>query len=86
MTSPDEQRYWFPAKRRGWGWGLPSAWQGWLALLTYLSLVLAGVPLIQASLGSVLYVIYAFTLTVFLIGVCWLKGEPPRWRGGDRDA
>lgn len=20
--------YWLPAKRRGWGWGPPTAWQG----------------------------------------------------------
>lgn len=24
--------YWFPAKRYGWGWGLPSSWQGWVVL------------------------------------------------------
>jgi hypothetical protein len=25
-----ERKYWFPAKRYGWGWGIPSSWQGWL--------------------------------------------------------
>jgi hypothetical protein len=25
-------RYWFPAKRYGWGWGLPVTWQGWAVL------------------------------------------------------
>jgi hypothetical protein len=23
------------------------------------------------------------TLTALLIAICWLKGEPPRWRWGD---
>jgi len=23
-----ERDYWFPAKRYGWGWGIPNRWQG----------------------------------------------------------
>lgn len=80
MSSSDEQKYWFPAKRHGWGWGPPSSWQGWIVLFAYLSLVLAGIPLIQVSLGSVVFAIYVLALTALLIGVCWLKGEPARWR------
>ncbi|WP_269146578.1 hypothetical protein [Xanthomonas oryzae] len=26
----DKKDYWFPAKTYGWGWGLPTVWQGWL--------------------------------------------------------
>jgi hypothetical protein len=29
------------------------------------------------------YLLYVFVLSVVLIGVCWLTGEPPRWRWGD---
>lgn len=29
------QKYWFSDKRYGWGWGLPSAWQGWVVLVGY---------------------------------------------------
>ncbi len=83
--APDK-KYWFPAKRFGWGWGPPSAWQGWLVFLIYLALVLAGIPLIQASRGSAIYIIYALSLTALFIGICWLKGEPPRWRSGGDDA
>ena len=25
-------KYWFPAKRYGWGWGPPNNWQGWVVL------------------------------------------------------
>ncbi|MBC8738930.1 hypothetical protein F6X40_19420 [Paraburkholderia sp. UCT31] len=32
--SPSRE-YWFPAKRYGWGLGLPVRWQGWLTLLAY---------------------------------------------------
>ena len=85
MSNTEKSKYWFPAKRYGWGWGLPSRWQGWAVLLIYFVLVLAGIPLVQAKVGVVLYLVYASALTVVLIGVCWLTGEPPRWRWGKRD-
>ena len=28
-------RYWFPAKRYGWGWGFPITWEGWLTLAVF---------------------------------------------------
>jgi hypothetical protein len=34
----EEQKYWFPAKRYGWGWGLPITWQGWLTLVVFILL------------------------------------------------
>jgi hypothetical protein len=36
-VAPDP-KYWFPAKRYGWGWGFPVTWQGWLALAVFLGL------------------------------------------------
>ena len=32
--------YWFPAKRYGWGWGLPSVWQGWVVMGIFAVLLL----------------------------------------------
>ena len=86
MSHVRGRRYWFPAKRYGWGWGLPSAWQGWAVLIAYFVLVLGGIPFIQVSGGSTLYVAYVVVLTVALIAVCWVTGEPPRWRWGGRDS
>ena len=83
MASPE---YWFPAKRYGWGWGLPRTWQGWLVLLAYLTLVVAGIPVLDGCEGSLAYLAYAALLTAGLVAVCWAKGEPPRWRWGSRDA
>jgi len=85
VSSADRPKYWFPAKRYGWGWGLPSAWQGWVVFVAYLVLVLGGIPFVQVSKGSPVYIAYVAALTVVLIVVCWLKGEPPRWRWGGRD-
>ena len=85
MASADNPKYWFPVKRYGWGWGLPSAWQGWAVLIVYLTLVLGGVPLVLVSSGISVYAIYVLVLTVALIAICWLTGERPRWRWGGRD-
>jgi hypothetical protein len=76
-------RYWFPAKRYGWGWGLPRIWEGWLVLAAFLGLTVAGAWLFppRAMLGF--YLTYVLVLAVLLIGVCWLTGEPPRWRWGN---
>jgi hypothetical protein len=85
-VSAEHERYWFRAKRYGWGWGCPCAWQGWLVLVVYLALVLGGIPFVQANRGSLLYLGYVLALTVVLLVICWRTGEPPRWRWGKRDA
>ena len=83
--SVDAPGYWFPAKRHGWGWGPPCAWQGWVVLLAYLVLVFGGIPFIQAAKGALVYLAYISCLTAALVAVCWFKGEPPRWRWDGRD-
>lgn len=78
-----QREIWFPAKRYGWGWGVPIAWQGWVVLLAYFAaLAIAGwlfLPLQRA-----MFIVVAAIATVLLIFVCWLKGEKPRWRWGGR--
>jgi len=79
-----ERRYWFRAKRYGWGWGLPLTWEGWLVLAAFVALFVAGTWLFGAVSG-VVYMAYVVILGALLTAVCWLTGEPPRWRwGGDR--
>ena len=56
-----------------------------MVLVAYLALVLGGVPFIQAGIGNVAYLVYVSVLTVALIAICWLTGEPPGWRWGKRD-
>ena len=75
--------YWFPAKRYGWGWGLPITWQGRVVFAVFFGLVAAGAFLFPPRQMLVTYVVYVVLLCVVLIGICWLKGEPPRWRWGD---
>lgn len=77
----DDQQYWFPAKRYGWGWGPPTRWQGWAVLIAWILVLFGGIvelgpghPMMRAAfIGGMLVVILL---------VCYLKGEPPRWRWG----
>ena len=74
--------YWFPAKRYGWGWGLPSVWQGWVVMGVFAVLLLGGAFMLLPTYGSFVFVTYAVCLCLGLVAVCWVKGEPPTWRWG----
>ena len=74
--------YWFPAKTYGWGWGLPLTWQGWVALLAYGVVLVGAAYFLDARAKPMLYAACVLIATAVLIGVCWLKGEPPGWRWG----
>lgn len=78
-------RYWFPARRYGWGWGLPCTWQGWLVIATYFVLLIGGVPLISPEVNALPFLLYVGVITAVLLLVCFAKGEPPRWRWGGND-
>ena len=80
----DERKYWFPAKRYGWGWGLPFSWQGWVVLVVYFGLLGLGVLLFRPHRVPYYFLTYVGFLNVLLLITCWLKGEPPKWRWGKR--
>ena len=79
---PDRPPYWFPAKRYGWGWGLPTAWQGWVVMALFAVFVLAGAFMLLPTYGSFVFVAYTACLCAALVAVCWVKGERPAWRWG----
>jgi hypothetical protein len=81
----EDEDFWFPAKRYGWGWGLPVKWQGWVALFIFIAVVAAGVARFPPTrnIGAFLAVVLLSSLGFVL--VCWWKGEPPRWRWGGED-
>ena len=76
--------YWFPAKRYGWGWGLPRVWQGWVVMGVFGILVLAGAIMQLPTYRPLVFVAYTACLCAALVAVCWVKGEPPSWRWGRR--
>ena len=75
------EKYWFPAKRYGWGWGPPSTWQGWLVVVVWLAAFVAVCrflpPVSPLLLGAALLVV-----SIPLALVLRWKGEPTQWRWG----
>src|ERR1043165_5602298 len=79
---PINKKFWFPAKRYGWGWGPPCAWQGWVVMLVWLVLLTVEMALIVPQHPG-LAVAIAGLLSALLFLICWIKGERPRWRWGN---
>ena len=75
MDTP--KRYWFPAKQFGWGWGLPTCWQGWAVFAAYLVVVALVIRCVPPATDHVRFVAGIAVSTAILLAVCWLKGEPP---------
>jgi len=46
--------------------------------------MVAGVVALLPGFGPAAFVAYSAFLCFLLIGICLLKGEPPRWRWGDK--
>lgn len=77
-----DPRYWFAAKRYGWGWGLPTVWQGWVVFAAFVLLLAAGPFLFPPRREPAAFLTYVAVVCMVLFGVCYLKGEPLRWRWG----
>ena len=75
-------RYWFKAKRYGYGWSRPSSWEGWAISTAYVGAQVAAAALGQAWLWLGLVGLVAGT--PLLLWACVRKGEPARWRWGGR--
>jgi hypothetical protein len=80
----EQKPYWFPAKRYGWGWGLPATWQGWVVLVAFGSLLRLGVFLFPPKQDIIAFILYAASITAVLVAICYVKGEPPAWRWGGK--
>jgi hypothetical protein len=80
----EKPAYWFPAKRFGYGWGLPCTWQGWLVVGAYMAAIALLVWELKAQGDQVSFVTGAVALTLLLMLVCLIKGEPLRWRRGGK--
>ena len=83
MTTP-KKHYWFPAKTHGWGWGFPVTWQGWAALLLFVVLVSLSTIFFNPAQNWPAFVIFNSLATAVFLSLCFLKGEPPKWRWGKK--
>jgi uncharacterized membrane protein YhaH (DUF805 family) len=83
IVQTPEKKIWFPAKRYGWGWGIPSCWQGWAVIIAfYLLLGIAVLLLIPHHPAH--FVFACIVLTAALVAIGYFKGEKPRWRWGKK--
>ncbi|MHB1273147.1 MAG: hypothetical protein ACYCZD_10330 [Rhodanobacter sp.] len=76
--------YWFPAKHYGWGWGVPTVWQGWVVLIVYVAVSVATGLIFSPTENALTFYAGLTIATIALLLVCLLKGEPPRWRSGSQ--
>jgi hypothetical protein len=74
---------WFPARKYGWGWGLPQRWQGWVVIVGYIGALALGFPLLHTH--PITFIVYVQVVSLLLGLVCWIKGEKPRWRRDTND-
>lgn len=81
----NDPRIWFPAKRYGYGWGLPCRWQGWVVMGGYVALLALGAIVLIGPVHPLAFVEFALVLSGGLCVVCLKRGEPPRWRWGDEE-
>jgi len=70
-------RPWFRAKRRGYGTGLPIAWQGWVMLAAHIALI-TGIAVLLRDRPV------ALTLAVILAGLAPMPLYRARTEGGWR--
>jgi hypothetical protein len=80
----DSPKYWFRAKRYGWGWGPPVTWQGWVVFVAWFAVFIpATVHFLPRRPAA--FMVFTLFMGLVLVVIGYIKGEPPRWRWGDRD-
>ena len=80
------QKYWFAAKRPGygWGWSTPLTWQGSFVYAAFFILVIVS-AFVLTPYGVHYYVAFTTALACMLMLICSRKGEPPgRFPTGER--
>ncbi len=82
------KRYWFKAKKYGWGW-YPASVEGWLIILAYVIYIIFLAKKLETMLdissSSALQYAIAFLFpTLILLMVCFWRGEKPGWHWGDK--
>ena len=83
-VNKQKPKYWFPAKRYGWGWGLPNTWQGWVVIAVWLAILYPTTMWLLARNQTGLFVAFMLAMIAVLTLIGYLKGEPPRWRWGGK--
>jgi hypothetical protein len=78
----NEKQIWFPAKKYGWGWGPPCAWQGWVVTAAFVISIGTSAVLLLPGGHFGLWIVSVIVFAAALIITCLVKGEKPHWRWG----
>lgn len=92
MTSAADKKYWFRAKRYGWGWGLPQKWQGWVSFGLFIAVWLGALAFFlpvddqdMSMQDATAFVTIVVLDAAALVYVSFKHGEPPKWRWGKKE-
>jgi len=78
-----ESKFWFPAKRYGWGWGLANCWQGLVVQIGYVVLLIFSARFLLPRGQKTEFWTLFLVSTIVFIAIHYLKGEKPlAWRWG----
>lgn len=85
--SMKKKKYWFKAKKYGWGW-YPYSWEGYSVLGLYVTILMVlfyNIDIYSTSATDTLNNFFPqmIVVTIILFVICFIKGEKPRWRWGD---
>lgn len=80
----NKNKLWFRAKTFGWGW-YPVSWEGWAVIALYIAAVGVHIRNIDIYIYSGNDILTSLTIpfvinTIFLLIICYCRGEKPRWR------
>ncbi len=83
-----KDKLWFKAKMYGWGWQ-PITWQGWAVVVLYVTAIWINARNINfythSTSDTLVNIAIPFVInTIFLLIICYCKGEKPRWRWGGK--
>ncbi len=92
MGRSEQPKYWFKARRYGWGW-TPDTWQAWAVLAAYTAVLVGSAVLLLPDrkdeavnfVGLVAFVLIFLSTTLLLIGIGLRFGEKPSWNFGGKD-
>lgn len=79
----NSKKYWFPAKKYGWGWGMPQTWQGWVVFVVFISAYSINYKMFNPKDNLSAFIAVSAALIAAFISICLIKGEKTKWRWGN---
>jgi|GEM_PF-227230 len=80
---------WFSPKKFGYGWGLPSTWQGWVVLVFYFAFLIYDFKRIDSHSHSasdtlINFIPQLILASVVLFFIARITSGKPKWSGGNK--